>query len=71
MLDRLQHAPTLPLILKDAVDAQEAAQALANIFTSIADETCTRESMKGNIKVQFDALVLAMSDMDLLSEVKS
>jgi len=33
-------------ILKDAVDAAEAAQALANIFTSIADETTVSLRLK-------------------------
>jgi len=70
MVEGLPHAPTSQPILKDAVDAQEAAQALANIFTSIADETCTRSSMKERIKINLDALLLAMGDLDLLGGVK-
>jgi len=70
MVEGLPHAPFSPPILKGAVDAQEAAQGLADAFTSIADETCTRESMKKRIKINLDALLLAMGDLDLLSEVQ-
>jgi len=66
----LHHAPTLPPILTDAVDGYEAAQALANIFSSIADETCTRKSMKHRAKINFDAIALVMSDLGFLSGVQ-
>ncbi|MDX8382489.1 MAG: hypothetical protein R8M45_00310 [Ghiorsea sp.] len=58
------------LILKDAVDAQESAQALANIFTSIADETCKLSDMRKKIAANLEVFALSLTDLGLLDEVQ-